>query len=142
MVAALLVISAIAVLGQRQPPPVDLATCELAHGFVIGEAPPFAGAVEILRCPSSTVATLIEMRGEWPNHKRVTRGQLRPQPGPGEELMGCRGLGDSFDGTVAIATPAEGWPQVRLAWKADLAKWEFAPTSIVGLVCNRGRAVN
>ena len=142
MFAVLLFISTAAFLSQRPPPSVDLATCELTHGFLIGEAPPFQGAVEILKCPSRTVATLVQMQGEWPNHTRVTRSRFSPEPGPGELLMGCRGEDDNFDGTVAIAAMAEGKPQVRLAWKANLTKWEFAPVSIAGLVCNPGRALN
>lgn len=124
------------------PPPYappDLAHCSLAHGFVIGEAPEFPGTVGIWKCPEQTVVTLNQMQGVGSDSRPVIRSHFSPQAGPGEQLMGCRGRDENFDGSVAIAGGVAGAkPQLRRAWKADLDKWEFVGTTADGLVCNRG----
>ena len=123
--------------------PPDLAQCSMAHGFVIGEAPEFPGSVEIWKCPTQTLVMLNQMQGLGDDRKPVTRSHFSPEAGPGEQLMGCRGRDENYDGTVALnANAGGGKPQLRRAWKADLEKWEFVSVTPVELVCNRGLTVN
>jgi len=141
-----LIIIAIAVFIALQPPPPyeppDFAGCSLAHGFVIGEAPLFPGTVEIWKCEGETIVALNQIQGLAPNSGPVTRSHFSPETGPGEQLMGCRGHDENYDGTVAVTANAGGAkPQLRRAWKADIEKWEFVRTPPANLVCNRGLTV-
>ena len=141
-----LIIIAIAILIAQLPPPPyappDLAGCSMAHGFVIGEAPEFPGSVEIWKCPEQTLVTLNQMQGVFPDAKPVTRSHFSPEASPGEQLMGCRGHDENYDGTVAITVNAAGAkPQLRRAWKADIEKWQFVSTPTTNLICNRGLTV-
>jgi len=142
---SLIIIAIVAFIALMPPAPYappDLAGCSMAHGFVIGEAPEFPGTVEIWKCPDQTVVTLNQMQGVFPDAKPVTRSHFSPEAGPGEQLMGCRGNDENYDGTVAVTASAEGAkPQLRRAWKADIEKWEFVKTSPTGLICNRGLTV-
>ena len=114
----------------------------MAHGFVIGEAPEFPGSVEIWKCPTQTLVMLNQMQGLGDDRKPVTRSHFSPEAGPGEQLMGCRGHDENYDGTIAItANMGSAKPQLRRAWKADIEKWEFVSTSATDLVCNRGLTV-
>jgi hypothetical protein len=142
----LLIIVVAAVIAFSPPPPYappDLAGCSMAHGFVIGEAPEFPGSVEIWKCPRQTVVTLNQMQGLGDDRKPVTRSHFSPDAAPGEQLMGCRGQDENYDGTVAVRIGAGGGkPQLRRAWKADVEKWAFVGIPPVNLVCNRGLTVN
>ena len=141
----ILVIALVAFFALLPPEPYappDLAACSMAHGFVIGEAPPFPGTVEIWNCSGKTVVTLNQAQGSQPDAGPVTRSHFTPQTGPGERLMGCRGNDENYDGTVAIATGTVGGKaQLRQAWTADIEKWAFVPNAKTDLVCNRGLTV-
>ena len=137
---AILVAVIVGFVATRPPPPYvppDLSACKLAHGFVIGDAPPFPGAIEIYRCSGQTVVTLEQMQPE-----REIRTHFTPAAGRGEQLMGCRGHDENYDGIVALAASA-GQPdqKIRRAWKADVEKWAFVSTPTTGIVCNRGLTV-
>ena len=142
-----LVIIAIAAFIALMPPPPygppNLAGCSMAHGFVIGEAPEFPGTVEIWKCDGKTIVALNQIQGLAPNAEPVTRSHFSPETGPGEQLMGCRGSDENYDGTIGVTTNVAGAkPQLQRAWKADIEKWTFVKTSPAGLVCNRGLTVN
>lgn len=120
-------------------PPPDPGRCSLAHGFVIGDAPFFTGAIEIWNCSGRTVVALNQIRDLPEGSGPVTRNYFCPELGPGERLMGCRGEAENFDGTVAITNASGGdRPQLREAWLADTGQWKFVPGARTGLVCNRG----
>ena len=134
-------------IGQLPPPayePPSFAGCSMAHGFVIGEAPLFPGTVEICKCDGKTVVALNQIRGLPPDSKPATRSHFSPDTGAGEQLMGCRGVDENYDGTIAVTTSSApgSKPQLRRAWKADIDKWQFVPTPATNLVCNRGLTVN
>jgi hypothetical protein len=131
----------------RQTPqpyvPPDLAQCQLAHGFVIGEPPFNPGAVEIWKCRGRVVVTLNELQGLWPNRYPETRSHLTTEAGPGEEVVGCRGFDENYPGIVAVASGAGTQQEIlRRAWRADLEKWQFVRTPTADLVCNRGLTVD
>lgn len=134
-----LAVAFVALLPPAPYAPPELAACTMAHGFVIGEAPPFPGTVEIWNCSGKTVVTLNQAWGLPPDTPPVTRSHFIPQTAPGERLMGCRGVDENYDGTVAISTGTVGGKaQLRQAWTADIEKWAFVPNSKTNLVCNRG----
>ena len=140
-------IIAVALFIALSPPapyvPPDLGACSMAHGFVIGEAPPFPGTVEIWKCSGQTVVTLNQKQGMAPEDRPMTRSHFKPEAGPGERLMGCRGQDENYDGTVALVAGAgSADPQLQRAWKADMEKWVFVPVSPRGLICNRGLTVD
>lgn len=140
-----LIIAIAAFIVLLPPPPYsppDLSGCSMAHGFVIGEAPEFPGTVEIWKCSGQTVVTLNQMQGLAPDTRPVTRSHFSPETGPGEQLMGCRGHNENYDGTLAVTASAGGAkPPLRRAWKADIGKWAFVSIPPTDLVCNRGLTV-
>lgn len=144
MIIAIIVIAVIVAMMPPAPYiPPDLARCSMAHGFVIGEAPDFSGSVEIWKCPSSTLVTLNQLQVEGAERRAVTRSHFSPVAGPGEQLRGCRGTDENFDGSVAFVTSSgSGKPRLQRAWKADLEKWQFVGIATDGLTCNRGLTVD
>jgi len=143
MILAIAAITALYFIARPAPyVPPNLAGCSLAHGFVIGDTPDYPATVEIWKCAGQTVTTLNEVQGLPPNIRRQTRSHLEQEALPGEQLVGCRGQDENYDGTVALAAgPLAPTPQLVRAWKADIGKWQFIATPTWGLVCNRGLSV-
>jgi hypothetical protein len=141
-----LVIFALALIVVASPPTCALPSpggCSLAHGFVIGDAPFFKGAIEIWNCSGKTVVTLNQVRDLPEGKGPVTRNHFCPELRQGERLMGCRGEDENFDGTVAITSASAGSrPELREAWMADIGQWKFVPSKRTDLVCNRGLTVD